>query len=123
MREEVIQVQELAIRELSTPLFPVAEGVVAMPLLGMIDETCIWPAEVPELREAWSALYRALDQVSTELMRVFALALPAHFFDDKIDRNISCLRALNYPEQLTGPLAGQLSHLATNGPPRASISS
>lgn len=41
MREEIIQVQELAIRELSTPLFPIAEGVVAMPLLGMIDETCV----------------------------------------------------------------------------------
>jgi rsbT co-antagonist protein RsbR len=38
MREEIIQAQEYAIRELSTPLIPIAEGVVAMPILGMIDE-------------------------------------------------------------------------------------
>jgi rsbT co-antagonist protein RsbR len=38
MREELIEAQEFAIRELSTPLIPIAEGVVAMPLLGTIDE-------------------------------------------------------------------------------------
>jgi isopenicillin N synthase-like dioxygenase len=85
------------------PYFTCAQGQ-------MFFQPNIWPAEVPELREAWSALYRALDQVSTDLMRVFAAALdlPVHFFDDKIDKNISCLRALNYPDQRTRPLAGQL---------------
>jgi isopenicillin N synthase-like dioxygenase len=69
-----------------------------------------WPAEVPELAASWTALYREMDRVSTELMRIFAvaLALPPAFFDDKLDRNISCLRAINYPEQTEPPLPGQL---------------
>lgn len=69
-----------------------------------------WPAEVPELEASWTPLYRALDRVSTELMRIFAvaLALPPAFFDDKLDRNISCVRAINYPEQAEPPLPGQL---------------
>ena len=69
-----------------------------------------WPLEVPELRAAWLALYQAMDGVAAQLMRIFALALdlPPAFFDDKIDKNISCLRALNYPEQPEAPLPGQL---------------
>ena len=38
MREQVIASQEEALRELSTPLVPIAEGVMAMPLVGAIDE-------------------------------------------------------------------------------------
>jgi isopenicillin N synthase-like dioxygenase len=69
-----------------------------------------WPAEVPELQESWVPLYRAFDSVATTLMRVFALALdlPERFFDDKIDKNITALRALNYPHPQTPPLPGQL---------------
>jgi len=37
MREQVIAAQEEALRELSTPLVPIAEGVMAMPLIGAID--------------------------------------------------------------------------------------
>jgi PAS domain S-box-containing protein len=37
MREQVIAAQDEALRELSTPLVPIAEGVVAMPLVGAID--------------------------------------------------------------------------------------
>ncbi|MCY1013985.1 hypothetical protein OV079_52370 [Nannocystis pusilla] len=56
-----------------------------------------WPAEVPEFAAAWTEFYRQLDRVAWRLMRVFAtaLALPREFFDDKVDRNISCLRALD----------------------------
>lgn len=69
-----------------------------------------WPAEVPDFEASWTSLYRAMDRVATDLMRIFAaaLALPTGFFDDKIDRNISALRALNYPEQPEAPPAGQL---------------
>ncbi len=38
LQEDVIAAQERALRELSTPLIPIAEGVVAMPLIGTIDE-------------------------------------------------------------------------------------
>ena len=37
MREEIIAAQQSALRELSTPLIPIANGVVAMPIVGAID--------------------------------------------------------------------------------------
>ncbi|KYF50535.1 hypothetical protein BE08_14820 [Sorangium cellulosum] len=37
MKEQVIRAQQAAIRELSTPLVPLAPGVLAMPLVGTID--------------------------------------------------------------------------------------
>ncbi len=37
LTEQIIQMQRAAIRELSTPLIPIAEGVVIMPLIGAID--------------------------------------------------------------------------------------
>jgi len=37
LQEQVIEAQQAALRELSTPLIPLADGVVAMPLIGSID--------------------------------------------------------------------------------------
>jgi rsbT co-antagonist protein RsbR len=37
LQQEVIEAQQLALRELSTPLMPIAEGVVVMPIIGTID--------------------------------------------------------------------------------------
>lgn len=37
MQEQIIQAQKDALRELSTPLIPIAENVVIMPLIGTID--------------------------------------------------------------------------------------
>ncbi|MBC8075602.1 MAG: PAS domain S-box protein [Chloroflexales bacterium] len=37
LQEEVIEAQQAALRELSTPLVPIAAGVIAMPLVGAID--------------------------------------------------------------------------------------
>jgi rsbT co-antagonist protein RsbR len=37
MQEQIIQAQQTALRELSTPLMPIADGVVVMPLIGVID--------------------------------------------------------------------------------------
>ncbi|WP_298406192.1 PAS domain S-box protein [uncultured Chloroflexus sp.] len=39
LQEQVIQAQQAILRELSTPLLPIATGVVAMPLIGTIDST------------------------------------------------------------------------------------
>jgi isopenicillin N synthase-like dioxygenase len=70
----------------------------------------IWPEEPTGLREAWIEYYATMAQLSATLMASFALALdlPATFFEDKIDRHISMLRALNYPSQPEEPLPGQL---------------
>lgn len=37
MQEQIIQAQQAALRELSTPLMPIADGVVVMPIIGAID--------------------------------------------------------------------------------------
>jgi rsbT co-antagonist protein RsbR len=37
LQNQVIQAQEAALRELSTPLIPISDGVVAMPLIGSVD--------------------------------------------------------------------------------------
>lgn len=39
MQEQIIRVQQAAIRELSTPLIPLAQGLVVMPLIGSMDST------------------------------------------------------------------------------------
>ena len=37
LQEQVIQAQQAALRELSTPLMPISEGIVVMPIIGSID--------------------------------------------------------------------------------------
>ncbi|NJO05462.1 MAG: STAS domain-containing protein [Chloroflexaceae bacterium] len=37
LQEQIITAQQAALRELSTPLLPIAEGVVVLPLIGSID--------------------------------------------------------------------------------------
>ncbi len=37
MQEQIIAAQQATLRELSTPLMPIADGVIAMPLIGAID--------------------------------------------------------------------------------------
>jgi rsbT co-antagonist protein RsbR len=37
LQEQVIAAQQAALRELSTPLIPLADGIVAMPLIGSVD--------------------------------------------------------------------------------------
>jgi rsbT co-antagonist protein RsbR len=37
LQEQIIEAQRVALRELSTPLIPLAEGVVVMPLIGSMD--------------------------------------------------------------------------------------
>jgi isopenicillin N synthase-like dioxygenase len=59
----------------------------------------VWPAEVPELKPALLALYRALDALGARVLTALAgeLALPADWFRDKIDHGNSILRPIHYP--------------------------
>ena len=70
----------------------------------------IWPENPPEFAGAMQACYRAMSDLAARLMRLFALALdlPEHFFEPTIDRHISALRILNYPEQAVPPQPGQI---------------
>lgn len=70
----------------------------------------LWPTVLPELRPALETYFREMDRLAQRLMSLFAvgLALDAAFFTKKIDRGTSALRALNYPDQPTPPVPGQL---------------
>jgi isopenicillin N synthase-like dioxygenase len=48
----------------------------------------------------WTEYFRACDELAARLIRGFALGLdlPKDWFDATIDRNISMLRAIHYPD-------------------------
>jgi isopenicillin N synthase-like dioxygenase len=70
----------------------------------------LWPAPLPELKEAWTAYYVAMRDLGNRLMSLFALGLglPADFFAAKIDQCPNALRAINYPARDIAALPGQL---------------
>lgn len=59
----------------------------------------VWPEEIPEFREVGYALYQALDQLGSRVLRALALhiGLPEDYFVDKTDSGNSILRPIHYP--------------------------
>lgn len=88
----------------------VPEGLEDPQALAFCYAATIWPDAPQGFREAWQAYYRAMEDLAARIMRVFAVALdlPKDFFQPFIDRPISALRALNYPEQAAAPQPLQL---------------
>ena len=70
----------------------------------------IWPKAPTGFRPAWEAYYRAMEDLASRIMVLFAAALSLRddYFAPFIDHPISALRALNYPEQTVAPQPGQL---------------
>jgi len=70
----------------------------------------LWPEQPPEFREIMKAYYRRMNRLANDLMSIFAhaLDLPENFFFDKLDKNISAVRLICYPEQKVMPEPGQL---------------
>lgn len=70
----------------------------------------VWPERPPELPTVWRAYYRRMERLASDIMRVFAVALdlPEQFFAPKIDKHVSRVRAIHYPDQREDPLPGQL---------------
>jgi len=70
----------------------------------------VWPERPPGLPAVWRAYYRQMERLAADIMRVFAvsLGLPDGFFADKIDKHVSRVRAIHYPDQREAPLPGQL---------------
>ncbi len=70
----------------------------------------IWPERPPQLKPIFTAYVRAMEDLSRDLMRLFALGLdlPELFFDDKIDHHFGVFHALHYGARQTPPLPGQL---------------
>lgn len=58
----------------------------------------VWPVEIPEFRSVTIEAYRALEKTGTLLLSAIAtyLNLPEDFFDKKIIRGNSILRAIHY---------------------------
>jgi isopenicillin N synthase-like dioxygenase len=69
-----------------------------------------WPGELEGLRDAVASYYESMSALSSLLLRAFALGLDLKedFFEDKIDRSISYLVLLGYPEQREEPLPRQM---------------
>ena len=70
-----------------------------------------WPERPRGMREVFEAYYAAMESLSSDLMRLFALALGVDegWFDDKIDRQIANFSAIFYPSQADAPpVPGQL---------------
>ncbi len=70
----------------------------------------IWPETPDDFRPVFSTYYTALEGLSRDMMRLFALALDMDelFFDDKIDRHFATLPANDYPALGYEPLPDQV---------------
>ena len=70
----------------------------------------LWPAKPDGFAPVMEAYYRRMNRLANDLMGVFAhaLSLPEDFFFEKLDRNMSALRVICYPEQKIAPEPGQL---------------
>jgi isopenicillin N synthase-like dioxygenase len=80
------------------------------PAAGTFFAENFWPARPAGMRDAYTRYYRAMEDLATHLMRIFALGLdlPESYFDDKVDRHISNFSVLHYPAQTEPPKPGQL---------------
>jgi isopenicillin N synthase-like dioxygenase len=70
----------------------------------------LWPARPEGFTKIWSSYYRKMERLASTIMKIFAMALglPEDFFDDRIDKHISAMRALNYPGLTESLIPGQL---------------
>ncbi|MEO0062995.1 MAG: hypothetical protein RLZZ08_1555 [Pseudomonadota bacterium] len=59
----------------------------------------VWPAEVPQFRETFEALFAAFETSGARILSAIALhlGLDEHFFDATVDKGNSVLRLLHYP--------------------------
>lgn len=73
-------------------------------------EPNLWPEDPTDFGPIWTAYFREMTRLASDMMRLFAVALdlPEAYFADKIDRHISILGAMYYPEQTRPPEPGQL---------------
>lgn len=70
----------------------------------------LWPAEPAGFDAAWMDYWAQMERLSSDMMRLFAnaLDLAPDYFEGAIDRHISILSAMFYPDQDVPPAPGQL---------------
>ena len=88
----------------------VPPGLTDQEALSFCYADTIWPAAPEGFRPAWEAYYRAVTDLASRIMKVFAVALELdeNYFQSYIGQPISALRALNYPELAAPPPESQL---------------
>ncbi|WP_299645144.1 PAS domain-containing protein [uncultured Chloroflexus sp.] len=96
MQEEIIAAQERALRELSTPLVPISERAVALPLVGVIDQ-----------RRASLIIETLLEGVATRgaemvIIDITGVATVDTFIADALIRAARAVRLLGAHVVLTG---------------------
>jgi isopenicillin N synthase-like dioxygenase len=82
----------------------------AAPLGRRVFQPNIWPDAVPEYREAWTAYYDEMEKLARTILAIFeeALGLPRDWFWARSDKHMSTMAAMNYPDQASEPVPGQL---------------
>tara|TARA_B100000989_G_C19455204_1_gene433682 strand:+ start:105 stop:1097 length:993 start_codon:yes stop_codon:yes gene_type:complete len=70
----------------------------------------LWPDQPFGFRKIMETYYKEMNLLADLLMEIFSLSLNLNFdfFKDKLDKNISALRLICYPNQSTRPKDGQL---------------
>lgn len=70
----------------------------------------IWPTLPHDFQENWTAYYKAMEKLGSEIMQLLAAALKLNedFFVQYHTHHISALRAINYPSLPDDLLPGQL---------------
>jgi isopenicillin N synthase-like dioxygenase len=70
----------------------------------------LWPSNPLGFRDIYTDYFHRIESLALEMMHIFATALdlPMDFFDTKLDRHISILRANYYPRLSRPPRAKQL---------------
>jgi isopenicillin N synthase-like dioxygenase len=69
-----------------------------------------WPDRPAGLAAAFADYFRAMEDLALTLRRILcrAIGLPADHFEPAFAAHLSALRVIDYPEQSTAPLPGQL---------------
>lgn len=69
-----------------------------------------WPDTPGDFRKTIEKYYREMNALADLLMEIFSIALHLNpiFFKAKLNKNISALRLICYPDQDTRPKTGQL---------------
>jgi isopenicillin N synthase-like dioxygenase len=70
----------------------------------------LWPSNPSDLRDIYKDYFHRMEDLALYMAHIFATALdlPMNFFDTKLDRHISILRANYYPKMSGPPRAKQL---------------
>ena len=91
------------------PLEPGPDRFAELPQARIFYAENIWPAHPAGFRTVFEDYYRAMEDLSARLMRIFAVALglDEHYFDDKIDHHFNTCPTNHYPV-VDDPEPGQL---------------